>query len=541
MHIDRQARFLSLPHSHHCPGRHSRYRVVIELARRSAIMSVSALAFGAMLLSPAPARAQLGPPSGPSQGTQAVQLPLSGRTAQNNGTVKTSEQPAPSTTATVNTTTPSVQVQGAYAGSTPGTARPFNGQLGLRDAIQRGLAYNLGQTGATQALRQSEGQSKVARSALLPNVNGTATENVQTENLRALGFRFNFPGFAIPDIIGPFNYMDVRAHLSQTVFDWTALNNYRASADVSSADRYAAQDARELIELAVGASYFQVIAAKARLASEQGQYNSANAVYQQSMQQLERGLIAKIQADKNEVQVMTQRQRELSLEDDLSKLKINLARMIGLPANEHYDITDDASFSPAAATSVDDDLKQAFTQRADLKAAEAQVHAAERAHAAARSERYPSVAVSADYGGIGTTPATMQTTYTAAASVKIPIWQGGRTEGDIQQSDATLEQRRAEYEDLKGQIESDVRSSYLDVQAAASQVDVAQRNVQVTQEALELTRQQVEAGVADNVLYVQAQEAVTSAQFDYINGLFAYNVAKLSLARAMGRTADALP
>ena len=111
----------------------------------------------------------------------------------------------------------------------------------------------------------------------------------------------------------------------------------------------------------------------------------------------------------------------------------------------------------------------------------------------------------------------------------------------MEQSDAALSERRAEYADLKGQIESDVRSAYLDLQAAESQVVVAQRNVQVNQEALDLTKQKVEAGVIDNVQYVQAQEQVTDAEFDFINAVFAFNVAKLSLARAMGRAADALP
>ena len=149
----------------------------------------------AALVFAAPVFAQLGPPPAQSQSSQAVQLPLSGRTAQSSGTVKTSDQPAPSTTATVNTLNPNVQVQGAYAGSTPGVANmPFNGKLGLREAIQRGLAYNLGQTGATQALRQAEGQSKVALSTLLPNLNGTVTENVQTTDLRAARFPVQFSG-----------------------------------------------------------------------------------------------------------------------------------------------------------------------------------------------------------------------------------------------------------------------------------------------------------------------------------------------------------
>jgi outer membrane protein TolC len=498
--------------------------------------------FAVALMLAAPVFAQFGPPAGQSQGTQAVQLPLSGRTAQSSGTVKTSEAPAPSTTATVNTLSPNVQVQGAYAGSTPGVANmPFNGKLGLREAIQRGLAFNLGQTGASQALRQAQGQSKVALSSLLPNLNGTVNESVQTTDLRAEGFRFNFPGFTIPAVIGPFNYIDFRAHLSQSVLDLTAINNYRAANDVAKANRYSAQDARELIVLAVGGSYLQTIAAKARMASEEAQLQSANAVFDQSKQQLVQGLIAKVDADRNEVQALTHQQRLLSLKNDLAKQKINLARMIGLPANDQYDLTDEVPFAPAASLTMEDALAQGFQQRADLKAAGAQVRAAERAHAAARAERYPSLGVTSDYGGIGVNPSQLQTTYTAAASLKIPIWQGGRTEGDIQQSDATLAQRRAEFEDLKGQIESDVRSAHLDLQAAASQVEVAQRNVQVTKEALELTRQKVEVGVIDNVQYVQAQEEVTNAEFDFINGVFAFNVAKLSLARAMGRAADALP
>jgi outer membrane protein TolC len=516
-------------------GRFCSNLIGMHLAGRVPLIAVA-------LLFASPSFAQFGAPSGQSQSTQAVQLPLSGRTAQTSGSVKTSEAPAPSTTATVNTLSPNVQVQGVYAGSTPGVANmPFNGKLGLREAIQRGLAFNLGQTGATQALRQAQGQSKVALSSLLPNINGTVTENVQTTDLTALGFRFKFPGFSIPAVIGPFNYIDFRAHLSQSVLDLTAINNYRAASDVAKANRYSAQDARELIVLAVGGAYLQTIAAKARMASEESQLQSANAVFDQSKQQFGQGLIAKVDADRNEVQALTHQQRLLSLKNDLAKQKINLARMTGLPPNDQYDLSDEVPFAPAAPLTIEEALAQAFQQRADLKASDAQVRAAERAHAAARAERYPSLGVTSDYGGIGVNPSQLQTTYTATASLKIPIWQGGRTEGDIQQSDAALSQRRAEYEDLKGQIESDVRSAYLDLQAAASQVEVAQKNVQVNKEALELTRQKVEVGVIDNVQYVQAQEEVTNAEFDFINGVFAFNVAKLSLARAMGRAADALP
>jgi outer membrane protein TolC len=149
--------------------------------------------------------------------------------------------------------------------------------------------------------------------------------------------------------------------------------------------------------------------------------------------------------------------------------------------------------------------------------------------------------VSADYGVIGTNPSQSHGTFTLVGTVRIPIWQGGRTEGNIEQAEAALIQRRAEIEDIRGRIESDVRNAYLDLEAATSQVDLALKNIQVSQQSLSLTRQRFEAGVSDNLEVVQSQESVATAQLDYINSVFAHNVAKLSLARAIGRAAESLP
>jgi outer membrane protein TolC len=212
--------------------------------------------------------------------------------------------------------------------------------------------------------------------------------------------------------------------------------------------------------------------------------------------------------------------------------------MTGLPATDQYEISDDVPFSAAQAVNLDDALAEAGRSRTDLKAAEAQVQAAERARAAAGAERLPSLAVNGDYGLIGVTPEESHGTFSATATLRIPIWQGGKAGGDIEQADAALQQRRAEVDDLRNQVEGDVRQAYLDLQAAASQVAVAQRNTQVVQEALDLTRQRFDAGVTDNVEVIQSQESAESAQLDYINSVFAHNLAKLSLARAMGRPAE---
>jgi outer membrane protein TolC len=479
---------------------------------------------------------------GPAAGSQATPVPLSGRGTA--GSVVATEAPVPGATTSVNTLNPTVEVQGPYSGSAGSTAkRPFSGMLALGDAIQRGIEFNLGAVNIAQVVRQARGQRTVARSALLPNLIGNLSETRETINLAAQGLgsiKVPIPGFSFPTIVGPFGYVDLRARLSQTIVDLTAWNNYRAAGETVRANELSVEDARDLVVFAVAGTYLQATSAKAKADSARAQVDTANALFQQTSQRRRVGLVAQLDVNRAQVQVLVQQQRLVSAQNDFAKQKINLARMIGLPPTDQYELSGAVPFSAAPTLSLDDAVRQALMARADVKAADAQVRAADRALMAARAERLPSVSVSADYGAIGATPSQAHGTFDVVGSVRVPIWEGGRAEGHIEAAEAAIAQRRAEADDLKNQIESDVRKAFLDLQAAASQLDVAEKNLEVTRENLDLTRQRFEAGVTDNVEVVQAQEALASAELDSINSLFAHNIAKLSLARATGRAANGL-
>src|SRR5579862_2091146 len=173
------------------------------------------------------ASAQFG--GAPPPSTVPTQLPLSGRNGQGGGVAAT-ESPVPSTTTSVNAINPTIIVSGAYGGSTNSTtAIPFSGKLSLAEAIRRGTAYNLGSVGVEQSLRQVRGQAKSVRSALLPHFSADVNDTEETFNLHSLGFNFNLPGFSFPSIVGPFNVMDLRGRVSQSIADFTAMNNYRSA------------------------------------------------------------------------------------------------------------------------------------------------------------------------------------------------------------------------------------------------------------------------------------------------------------------------
>jgi len=162
------------------------------------------------------------------------------------------------------------------------------------------------------------------------------------------------------------------------------------------------------------------------------------------------------------------------------------------------------------------------------------VRAAEFSLRAASAGHYPSLDLNANYGDIGVAPAHSNGTWQVNGSLNIPLFAGGRVHSDVLKADARLKQARSQLGDLRGRIDYEVRASLLDLNAAAEQVEVARSSVELADAALAQSRDRFTAGVADNLEVVQAQEAVAVAHETLIQSLYAHNLAKVELGRAIG-------
>lgn len=428
------------------------------------------------------------------------------------------------------------QRPGPYQGGAPSSFTPGPPlQLSLQDVIRRGLQYNLGATSYEQSIRQARGERWIALSALLPHVNVDAMGTEQQTDLAVYGFTFTVPGFSIPSIVGPYHFFDLRGRVTETLLDLTARRNYRAVQQSEKSIQFSAQDARDIIVLAVTTGYLGVNSSAASVESIRAQVATDQALYQQAMDRHANGLAALIDVTRSQVELQTQQQRLTAQETDFAKRKIDLGRAIGLPPGQEFSLTENLPYAPLAGLTQDQALQRAAGNRPDLKAAQAQVEAAELVRKAAVAERYPTAEFSGDYGAIGTTPQSSHGTFTLTGTLRVPVWQGGRVKGDIEQADAALEQRRLEYADLRAAVDAEVRQAFLDLNSAASLVSVAESSRRLAQETLGQARDRFAAGVADTVEVIQAQEQVAAAEQGYINSLLAHNLAKASLARAMGQ------
>jgi outer membrane protein TolC len=416
-------------------------------------------------------------------------------------------------------------------GVTEGKATGGVISLSLDDAIQRGLRNNLGYILQSVNVKQAGGQRLQELQPLLPTINGEAKIQVSQINLQAQGI--NFAG--VPAIVGPFQTVDFRASLTQAVLNLPALHNYLAAKHEFEAAKLSVDDASDMVVLAVGNAYLTVVADAARVVSVEAQVGTSKVSLDQAVSQHAAGTAPKLDELRARVDFQTQQQQLIQAQNDFEKDKIALARAIGLPLDQQFTLSDTVPYSELVGIDQQTAIQQALDARSDVKALREQVKAAESTKSSAHDERYPAADIAGDYGDIGITPGHSHGTGEVAGRVSAPIFEEARLRGDLKVADAQLQQRRAQLNDAEAQVRADVIDSLLDLQASAKLVEVSRSNVDLTTEALKEAQDRYANGVSDNLPVSQAQTSLAQANDQYVGSLYEHNLAKLSLARALGR------
>jgi outer membrane protein TolC len=426
------------------------------------------------------------------------------------------------------------QVVSPNYGSVPsGTASNEVLRLTFSEAINRAVRYNLGAIESDENTRAARGQRLLALSYLLPQVSAGINENVDQVNFTALGLTaIKIPG--IPAIAGPFSYSTASASLSQTLFSYESIQRFRAARTAEQAAQLSYKDTLDVITLTVGNAYLEVIEAHSRIEAEEAQVQNAQALYDQAVDEFQAGTSPRIDETRTAVQLHTEEYNLSVARNNFEVAKLSLGRAIGLPLGQVFDIADQLPYADIHPPTVEEALKMAYNTRTDFRSALNSAKSAEQALSAAKGERYPVVAVNGDYGDQGATFGQSHGVFSFQAGINVPIFTGGRIKGDMTQAEATLRQRKAEAENIRGQMDYDVRTAFLNLNAAKEQVDVAHQNVDLANDNVARSKERFAAGVTDSVEVVQSEQSLASANDQYITSLYSHNLAKLALARALG-------
>ena len=402
--------------------------------------------------------------------------------------------------------------------------------LSLDEAMQRGLKANLGvilsgtQTAAARGERLSQLQ------ALLPSVDFNARETVTEADLPAEGLRI--PGF--PAIIGPYGFTDLRASLSWSLVDVASLRNYLAARHNFTAAALTAEDAREMVVLSVGNAYLLVLADETLVTSVEAQVATAKVSLDQAVANHQAGTAPLLDELRARVDYQSQQQRLIVAQNALEKDKLALARTIGLPLAQSFTLTNKAPYAAFDQIDVETAIREAHANRKDLEAMAEQAKAAQEQRKAATADRLPTLKFNGDYGDIGVNVKTSHGTGNASGTMSVPLFKEFALRGEAQVAQAHLDTAKAQLSDKSAQVDADVRDALLDIASAQQQVLVAQSSVALANEVLSEAQQRYANGVSDNLAVSQAQQSVAQADDQYVTSLYRHNLAKLSLARALG-------
>jgi outer membrane protein len=418
------------------------------------------------------------------------------------------------------------------------------GQRGpLQLSLKRAVELATSPEGSTQvqlsaeALKQARARSGQARAALLPDLEASFSDQNQTRNLSALGItsiHLPIPGFQFPTLVGPFTTMDARATVSESVFDFSSIRRFQASRVAVSAAKSDVDSTQEQVAAQVARAYLAAIRTDTDVETAKANVTLSQAVLTQTENQKKAGTGTGIEVTRAKVQLANDEQRLLVAGNDRRRAYLQLLRAMGLRLDTEVELTDGLRYVPVDAVTLEQAKAQAVKERPDYRAQTERESNARLQASATKMERLPSLAAFGDYGSIGTGLNNALPTRTYGFSLRVPVFDGGRRDARRAEVASQYRAEKVRTNDLKEQVELEVRLALDGLHSADDQVKVAQEGLQLAENELAQARRRYEGGVANSLEVTDAQTRLERARDNQTAALYNYNTARIDLAAAMG-------
>ncbi|MDX2153665.1 MAG: TolC family protein [Bryobacteraceae bacterium] len=389
---------------------------------------------------------------------------------------------------------------------------------------------------AREAVKAAEARSDQARGALLPDVAANLGYLSQTTNLAARGIQFTspFPGFSIPSFVGPFTTFDARLTFGQSIFDLAAVRRFQASRRAVETARSEDANAADFTTELVARAYLAALRAQASVETANANVKLAQELVDLAQAQRKAGTGIGIEVTRANVQLSNENQRLIVAENELERARLQLLRTIGLRLDSRIQLTDALAYRPTDPVTVAQAMETARKFRDVLAAQERREEGARLNYSAVKWERLPTLAALADYGSLGSGLSNSLPTRTYGLSLRVPIFDGGRRDARRAEAASLYRQERIRTQDLRDQVELEIRLALESLQSGDAQVATAREGLTQAEAELASARRRYEAGVAPSIEVTDAQTRLARARDNLVSALFNHNLARLDLTAAQG-------
>lgn len=405
-------------------------------------------------------------------------------------------------------------------------------RLTLREAVAAALKENPQAQIATLNFAESQQDTSIARSALLPQAGMEVFDRAMRFNLYA-EFGSKFPG--IPQHAGPFQFFQAGPSVSMPLLDLTLWRRWQAAHQGVTASQADESTVHEQVVLLVVSQYLSGMRANAAVKAAQSRVDLAQALFDQASDLQRHGVGTGIDTLRANVELQNEKQRLLEAQTQQKVALYGLARLLNLDPHRDVELADSPGFYTTPDIDEAQSIDQAYATRPEMKMLLARVHAAELARRGASESRLPTVNFNGTWGEQGLSAPSAIPAYIYQVTVDVPLFTGGRIRADIAKDNIEIKKLDAQEEDLRNQIALEVKTSQAQLDSARHEVDVANLGVKLADEEVTQARDRFQAGVANNIEVVSAQDALARANDNQIEALYRYNQSRADFSRAIGQ------
>jgi outer membrane protein TolC len=267
----------------------------------------------------------------------------------------------------------------------------------------------------------------------------------------------------------------------------------------------------------------------------QSRVELAQALYDQAADLQAHGVGTGLDALRSNVQLQNEKQRLIVAETQQRTSLYGLVRLLNLEARQSVELADEMSFFETPEFPADQSLERAFATRPEVKALDAREQMVRAQQRAAGESRLPRLLFGGSWGYQGLSLPSAIPSYAYQVTVDVPLFTSGRIRAEITKAGLELKKVAQEKEDLRSQIALEVKTALAELEAARHEVEVANLGVKLAEEEVSQSRDRFQAGVANNIEVVTAQDAFARANDNQIAALYRYNQSRADLAHAIGQ------
>ena len=418
--------------------------------------------------------------------------------------------------------------------------------LTLGGAARLAAEKSAGPEAARLRSDQAAARVRQAKSAFLPNISGEAIEGERTFNSASFGINFADPvtGKYLFDpngvVLGPVRDYDIRGTVRQNIYDPSAFARLKAARASSSAYGDEASAQSQMAAGTAAAVYVRVLRADALFAARMADSTLSEELLAIARDQLNAGVGIALDVTRAQSQFAATRAQIISARNERSRARLDLHRALGLPLNAPISLADSLPGLPTngALPTELEAIDRAMRSRADLRSADAQIAAAQRQIESIKSERLPALSAFIDQGPTSKSTQHLVSTYDWGIRLSVPIFDGFRREGRIEEQQAAVRELGVRKRDLTEQAAIDVSGALLDLMSAREELAATEEHLRFAEQELAQARDRFRSGVAGNADVITASLSLNAARTQIVDSRAAFQSARVALARAQGTVTE---